>query len=112
VGSGEISTGGRSSAGGSAGGSSAGGASVGASPPSSWLSTSTSLIELNRGNFCEAVSPAMLLLALTSLITLTAGMGITPRTIKSIPSIQVILLNIINDFFIVPSNFFEFSYTY
>ena len=54
-----------------------------------------------------AISPAV-----SSLITLTAGMGMTPRTMNKIPSVQVILLKTCNDFFMLPSNFYDSLDTY
>jgi hypothetical protein len=54
----------------------------------------------------EAPSASDIELALASPITLTWGIGITPSTMKRMPSTQVIRLKITVDRFILPSNHF------
>jgi len=69
-------------------------------------SSSVRLTLLNCGNANDASSACAMELALTLLITLTAGTGTTPRTMNKMPRAQVILLNTTNDFLIVPSTQF------
>jgi hypothetical protein len=69
-------------------------------------SSSTRLTLLNWGSASDVDSFCIMELALTLLITLTAGTGTTPNTMNRIPSAQVIRLKIINDFLILPSTYF------